>query len=83
MDIRIMKTDTSKKFQNGGEALVDLGFKKVGNAVITTNDGHEVKEIFKKDEESVYIIYVDHSDTTINSLTICTIKDSEYLLIED
>lgn len=84
MNIRKIETDASKSFQGAEEALVDLGFVEKGKAVITTNDGHEVKAIFEKDAETVYILHADHSNTTYYGVIICTVEDvSEYQLVEE
>ncbi|WP_096200626.1 hypothetical protein [Bacillus sp. FJAT-45350] len=82
MKIRVLEVDRTKEYQQPMEALKDIGFSVIGKAVITTNDGHEVNDIYEKDGETIYILHVDNTSTFINSMTVCTLEaKSDYQLI--
>lgn len=81
MKIQVLATDFAKGFERGEDVLLDRGYTQVGTGVISTNDGHEVKAIFEKEGNKIYILNVAYSNVTVTSVTVCAIEEKEYMLV--
>lgn len=65
-----IKTDCTKNYMSGMEALEDFGFKKVGLIRITKNFKEITRDLVEKNGKLYYYVGMDHFNTTIYSVTL-------------